>query len=152
MIDAMIFSRRHYDPETGRWTSKDSILFGGAQANLYSYTFNDPVNFIDPTGLIFAVAGSVAGALVGAITPAASGAAGAAAGGFFANVIGQVLGNGVSGGSLGSIDVGQAIASGFAGATGTAATGAMGILLQMKSRSKNTKKFLGKNQIKLVKI
>lgn len=40
-----------YDPETGRWTSKDPILFGGGDTNLYGYTFSDPVNFIDPSGL-----------------------------------------------------------------------------------------------------
>lgn len=42
---------RDYDPETGRWTSKDPILFNGADTNLYGYTFADPVNFIDPSGL-----------------------------------------------------------------------------------------------------
>src|SRR5262249_30066209 len=39
---------RHYDPETGRWTTKDPILFGGGEENLYSYSFNDPINFLDP--------------------------------------------------------------------------------------------------------
>ncbi len=45
------FGARDYDPETGRWTAKDPILFGGRQANLYAYVRNDPVNFTDPTGL-----------------------------------------------------------------------------------------------------
>lgn len=45
------FGARDYDPETGRWTSKDPILFGGREINLYGYSFMDPVNFIDPTGL-----------------------------------------------------------------------------------------------------
>jgi RHS repeat-associated protein len=45
------FGARSYDPETGRWTSKDPILFGGGQANLYEYVFDDPVNFRDPSGL-----------------------------------------------------------------------------------------------------
>lgn len=26
---------KHYDPETGRWTTKDSILFNGGDTNLY---------------------------------------------------------------------------------------------------------------------
>ncbi|MBX3021994.1 MAG: PKD domain-containing protein [Bdellovibrionales bacterium] len=45
------FGARDYDPETGRWTSKDPILFNGGDTNLYGYTFNDPINLIDPTGL-----------------------------------------------------------------------------------------------------
>ena len=66
---------REYDPSIGRWLSKDPDLFmaGGfdinshvkmlqspmfhtlvnwkkLESNLYGYTFNDPVNFIDSTG------------------------------------------------------------------------------------------------------
>ncbi|PIS11936.1 MAG: hypothetical protein COT73_01120, partial [Bdellovibrio sp. CG10_big_fil_rev_8_21_14_0_10_47_8] len=47
------FGARDYDPEIGRWTTKDPILFGGGDTNLYGYTFNDPVNLIDPSGLRF---------------------------------------------------------------------------------------------------
>lgn len=45
------FGARDYDPETGRWTSKDPILFAGGDLNLYVYVHSDPVNFRDPTGL-----------------------------------------------------------------------------------------------------
>jgi RHS repeat-associated protein len=45
------FGARDYDPQTGRWTAKDPILFGGGQANLYVYCGNDPVNCKDPSGL-----------------------------------------------------------------------------------------------------
>lgn len=44
------FGARDYDPEAGRWASKDPILFTAADTNLYGYTFNDPVNLIDPSG------------------------------------------------------------------------------------------------------
>jgi RHS repeat-associated protein len=46
----VLFGARDYDPVTGRWTAKDPILFGGRQANLYLYSFGDPINFVDPTG------------------------------------------------------------------------------------------------------
>jgi Na+/H+ antiporter NhaB len=36
--------------ETGRWSAKDPIRFGGKDTNLFGYVFNDPVNFIDRTG------------------------------------------------------------------------------------------------------
>jgi RHS repeat-associated protein len=44
------FGARDYDAETGRWTSKDPIGFGGGDTNLYGYVLQDPVNFIDPDG------------------------------------------------------------------------------------------------------
>jgi RHS repeat-associated protein len=43
------FGVRTYDAETGRWTTKDPMSVG-RRANLYDYTANDPVNFIDPLG------------------------------------------------------------------------------------------------------
>jgi RHS repeat-associated protein len=45
------FGARDYDPETGRWTAKDPIGFAGGEANLYGYVANDPVNWVDPSGL-----------------------------------------------------------------------------------------------------
>jgi len=44
------FGARDYDPAIGRWTSRDALLFGGRNANLYAYG-RDPINFIDPSGL-----------------------------------------------------------------------------------------------------
>ena len=45
------FGARDYDPEIGRWISKDPIVFSGGDTNLYGYVLNDPVNWIDRTGL-----------------------------------------------------------------------------------------------------
>ena len=47
--DLVRFGARDYDPRTGRWLTRDPILFDGG-TNLYAYSFADPVNFIDPNG------------------------------------------------------------------------------------------------------
>jgi len=44
------FGARDYDPELGRWLSRDPILFNGGLENLYSYTGGDPINYVDPEG------------------------------------------------------------------------------------------------------
>jgi len=46
------FGARDYDTYAGRWTAKDPILFAGGDSNLFGYVANDPVNWIDPSGLI----------------------------------------------------------------------------------------------------
>ena len=46
---------RYYDPEAGRFISKDPMGCAGGDINLYSYVANNPVNGIDPWGLIRAV-------------------------------------------------------------------------------------------------
>ncbi len=45
------FGARDYDPRVGRWTAKDPLGFGGGDSNVY-VVGSDPVNFIDPAGLI----------------------------------------------------------------------------------------------------
>ena len=41
---------RDYDPEAGRWTARDPLLFGASQTNLYAYVNSDPINWRDPSG------------------------------------------------------------------------------------------------------
>jgi RHS repeat-associated protein len=42
---------RYYDPEVGRFISEDPMGFDGGSLNLYAYVGNNPVMFIDPSGL-----------------------------------------------------------------------------------------------------
>jgi len=45
------FGSRDYDATAGRWTAKDPIGFSGRDGNLYLYSFTDPINLFDPSGL-----------------------------------------------------------------------------------------------------
>ena len=44
------FRARWYDPATGRWLSNDPVGISGS-LNQYTFCANDPVNFVDPSGL-----------------------------------------------------------------------------------------------------
>ncbi|MCP4926358.1 MAG: hypothetical protein GY916_10470 [Gammaproteobacteria bacterium] len=46
------FGARDYDPQTARWTSKDPIRFAGGDANVFGYVLADPINSLDPSGLL----------------------------------------------------------------------------------------------------
>ncbi|MBU3949238.1 MAG: RHS domain-containing protein [Proteobacteria bacterium] len=52
---------RYYDPGTGRYTQADPIGFGGEDSNLYRYVLNNPVNLVDPDGLVGLKIGKVVG-------------------------------------------------------------------------------------------
>ena len=44
------FGARDYDVSVNRWTTKDTLRFGGGP-NFFVFSSNDPMNRIDPTGL-----------------------------------------------------------------------------------------------------
>jgi len=45
------FRARYYDSQIGRFLSEDPVGFQGGDNNVYRYSFNDPVNLEDPSGL-----------------------------------------------------------------------------------------------------
>jgi RHS repeat-associated protein len=45
------FGARDYDPEVGRWVSKDPVRFESDGPNQYRYATNDPTNYVDTNGL-----------------------------------------------------------------------------------------------------
>jgi len=50
-IGLVRFGFRDYDPDMGRWTAKDPILFNGGDIDSYGCVTNNPINRIDPRGL-----------------------------------------------------------------------------------------------------
>jgi RHS repeat-associated protein len=46
------FGVRDYDALAGRWVARDPVGLSAGTTNLYSYGFNDPVNLIDPNGML----------------------------------------------------------------------------------------------------
>ena len=67
---------RHYDPNTGRFLQQDTFkgdVYSPWTQNLYTYTSNNPVNYIDPTGhsilgVITGIAGFVTATITAVIT------------------------------------------------------------------------------------
>jgi RHS repeat-associated protein len=68
------FGARDYDPEVGRWTAKDPILFEGGDTNLYAYCGNDPVNYVDTDGMLLDSAAAAAATVGTGVSAAAVGA------------------------------------------------------------------------------
>jgi RHS repeat-associated protein len=47
------YRARYYDGEVGRFISEDPIGFAGGDVNLSNYVLNNPISFVDPTGLAY---------------------------------------------------------------------------------------------------
>ncbi len=51
--ELVYLNARFYDPEIGRFISPDPIARSGQGLNRYSYSLNNPINILDPSGLDF---------------------------------------------------------------------------------------------------
>ena len=83
------FRMRWYDPETGRWLSKDPIGLSGG-LNLYAFCGNDSINRVDHCGNISALVGFIGGAAIG-------GFSGFITGGGLVGTLAGALGGGIGG-------------------------------------------------------
>jgi len=53
------FRTRTYDPFIGRFLSRDPLGLAGGQTNLFQYALGDPVNNIDPSGMLVGPSGEI---------------------------------------------------------------------------------------------
>jgi RHS repeat-associated protein len=107
---------RYYDPNDGRWTQRDPLmqLYDPRQGNRYPYVGGDPVNLIDPSGMLLddLFGDGPLGKVWGCVNPVGDEDLAGAAGGA---TIGFTLGT-ASASELGEGAVGVGAVSGAAGA------------------------------------
>jgi len=98
---------RYYDVDAGRYIQKDPLGLAAGDANLYRYTKNRPINFIDPSGLLNIIVGAAGSAV--AIT------GGEASAGFVLNTNGGLNNIGVTGslGAGGGLNVSGSVYGGY---------------------------------------
>ena len=116
---------RYYDPEVGRFISRDSIEYAAPETinglNLYAYCGNNPIMNVDPTGE-FAITAFFLALIIGigvgaAIGGTVSGVQAYNEGRRGAELFASIVGGAIVGGAMGAVLV-------LGGAAGLAATGA----------------------------
>ncbi len=71
--DLLYMRNRFYSPSLGRFMNEDPIGLAGGDVSLYRYVGNDPVNWVDPWGLLTPgqnIAAGMIGTTAGAVTAA----------------------------------------------------------------------------------
>ncbi|MHC4943554.1 MAG: RHS repeat-associated core domain-containing protein [Planctomycetota bacterium] len=114
---------RHYDPETGRFLQPDPISYTGG-INLYTYCYNNPYSYRDPSGrfplAITAAIGAVGGAIIGGATYAIFHDGDWSWGQFAGSVAGGAVTGAIGGATLG---LGLGVAGSIGLGMGTGAVG-----------------------------
>jgi len=128
------FGYRDYDPDIGRWTAKDPILFKSGDTDLFGYCLSNPINLFDPDGRILPLiaVGAGVGAIIGGGMYALTtnnftwgGFAGAVGAGAIAGGVGVVAPAIAGSLGLGSGFAGTAAANALAGIAGAGFSAAL---------------------------
>jgi len=129
---ASYYRARYYDPQAGRFSSEDPLLFLSGGPNFYPYTANNPVYWRDPSGKIVWIPIIVAagGGIVGAIGEGVKGSRCGHHGWQLAGDIGRGALSGAAGALTGlyvSVTTGNPFIGGAAGSVaGDLVNGALG--------------------------
>ena len=84
----VLCTHRFYDPSTQRWMTRDPISYDGG-VNVYGYVGNNPVNTVDPTGLLYREIGGIVGGVAGGLL--GGGPLGVAVGNGLGSFVGSLL-------------------------------------------------------------
>lgn len=74
--DLHYYNARYYDSALGRFTQADSVIpdaFSSQKMNPYSYVYNNPLIYVDPSGNFGLIAAVIGGAILGSLLAVATG-------------------------------------------------------------------------------
>jgi RHS repeat-associated protein len=118
LLNIVHMNGRIYDPTLGRFLQVDPVVqdpSNGQNYNRYTYVWNNPLAYTDPTGMISVknLVRKIVGIYVSAYLGSSTNIFGSMAGGTFANSVGSLVGSYIAGGKG---NIGLSGAFGFASA------------------------------------